>query len=251
MAITALAPIEIVARDPTIVSMPVDGIVQKVLVEPNSQVAPGARLVQLFDTVARNKLEVATREVAVAEARLEQASSLALSDPKGRHELGIAQAELALHRAERDYARDLLGHMSIAAETTGIVVFSDRKELEGKPLGTGDRLMQIARPGEVELRIDLAVADSIVLQPGARVRAFLDSDPLNAVIAEVVHVDYQARLSEAGVAAYRVIARIGDTERAPPRLGTRGTAQLEGPPGNLALLLFRRPLSALRQRFGL
>lgn len=251
MPITALAPIEIVARDPAIVAMPVDGIVQKVLVEPNSLVAPGTRLVQLVDTVARNKLEIATREVAVAEARLEQASSLALSDAKGRHEMGIAQAELALHRAERDYTRDQLEHMSITAEASGIAVFSDRKELEGKPLGTGDRLMQIARPGEVELRIDLAVADSIVLQPGAKVRAFLDSDPLNALAGEVMHVDYQARLSEAGVAAYRVIAKLVDADRAPPRLGTRGTAQIEGPPGTLGLFLFRRPLSAIRQRLGL
>jgi hypothetical protein len=81
--------------------------------------------------------------------------------------------------------------------------------------------MQIARPGQVEFRIDLAVADSIVLQPGAKVTAFLDSDPLNAVSATVERIDYQPRLTEANVAAYRIIAKLDETGREPPRFGTR------------------------------
>lgn len=83
-------------------------------------------------------------------------------------------------------------------------------------------------------------------------KAFLNSDPLNPVAGEVSQVDYQARLSEANVAVYRVVARIdGRADSEPHRLGTRGTAQLYGPPANLALFLFRRPLSALRQWAGL
>jgi hypothetical protein len=255
--ITALAPLEVVPRDPAVVAMPVDGVVQAVLVEPNATVAPGTPLVRLVDTVARNRHEVATREVAVAEARVERASSLGFSDPKGRHEIGIARAELALKIAERAYARELLAQQQVTATAAGIAVFSDRKDMEGKPLATGDRLMQIARPGEVELRIDLAAADSIVMQPGARVKAFLDSDPLAARVATVVRIDYQPRVTETGVAAYRIVAALdgapdtADGAEPAPRLGTRGTAQLYGPTGPLALYLFRRPLAALRQWAGL
>lgn len=248
--ITALAPLETVPRDAHVVAMPVDAIVQKVLVAPNDAVRAQQPLVRLVDTVARNKYEVAAREVTVAEARVERANSLSFSDPKGRHELGIARAELALRIAERNYARDMLQQLDIAAAVDGIAVFSDRKDLEGKPLSTGDRLMQIARPGQVEFRIDLAVADSIVLQPGAKVTAFLDSDPLNAVSATVERIDYQPRLTEANVAAYRMIAKLDETGREPPRFGTRGTAQVQGPQGNIWLLLFRRPLAALRQWAG-
>ncbi len=249
--ITALAPVEVVPRKPHIVAMPVDGLVQTVLVSPNEAVKAGQTLVRLSDTVARNKLALAEREVAVAEARVERASSLGFSDPKGRHDLGIARAELALRMAERNYARDLHEKLTIAAALDGIAVFSDRKDLEGKPFATGDRLLQIVQLGEIELEINLPVSDSIVLRPGAKARAFLDSDPLVAFSGEALRIDYQARVSDAKVAAYRIVASIDHSGREAPRLGTRGTAQLEGPSGPLGLLLFRRPLSALRQWLGL
>ena len=248
---SALAPAEVGPRDAIIAAMPIDGIVEHVLVSPNETVSAGQPLVRLVDTIARNKLELATQEVAVAEARLEQASSLAFSDPQGRHDLGIAQAELGLRMAERNFAGDMLDKSVIVADASGLAIYSDKKDLEGKPLSTGDRLMQIAKPGHVELRIDLPVADSIVLEPGARVRAFLDSDPLQAYTGVVTHVDYNARVSETHVAVHRVIAHLTDDARGTARLGTRGTAQIEGPKATLGLYLFRRPISALRQWIGL
>ena len=248
---TALAPLEIVAREPHVVAMPVDGIVQRVLVEPNATVASGQTIAQLVDTLARNKLELADREVLVAAARLEKASSLSFSDARGRHELGIARAELALRTAERNHARDLLERTSINASRKGIAVFSDRKDLEGKPLAVGERIMLIADPGSVELKIDLAVADSVVLTQGARVKAFLDSDPLHPIEAKVARIDFQARLSETSIATYRMVGEIEWDGRAPPQLGVRGTAQVYGPSAPLALYLLRRPLGALRQWAGL
>ena len=246
---TALAPLEVMARNPQTVTMPVEGIVQEVLVEPNATVVPGQRLVQLVDTIQRNKLELAEREVQVAEAKLEKASSLAFSDARGRHELGIARAELALRKADRNFARTLLDKTSIVAAKAGIAVFSDRKEFEGKPLAVGEKVMLIADPKAVELKIDLAVADSVVLAPGTRAKAFLDSDPLHPIEATVVRIDYQARLSETGVAAYHMVADLQGGE--PPQLGVRGTAQLYGPSAPLAVFLLRRPLSAFRQWVGL
>ena len=129
---TALAPLEVVARNPHVVAMPVDGIVQRVLVEPNATVTARQPLVQLVDTLARNKLELTEREVLVAAARLEKASSLSFSDARGRHDLGIARAELALRTAERNHARDMVERTSINASRNGIAVFSDRKDFEGK-----------------------------------------------------------------------------------------------------------------------
>jgi hypothetical protein len=248
---TALAPLEISARNPQIVTMPADGIVQQVLVEPNTTVVPGQRLVQLSDTIARNKLELSEREVLVAAARLEKASSLSFSDPRGRHDLGIAGAELALKKAERDFAKSIFDRTVLVARKAGVAVFSDRKDLEGKPLSAGDKVMMIVDPGAVELTINLAVADSVVLEPGARVKAFIDSDPMRPLEATVAHVDYQARVSESGVATYHLVAVLTAGERPSPQLGVRGTAQLYGPDAPLAVFILRRPLSAIRQWIGL
>jgi len=244
--ISVLAPVQVVPRDADVVAMPIEGIVQKVLVRPNEAVAAGAPLVRIVDTVLRNRAEVAEKEVAVVAARVEKATSLAYSDPRGRQELGIARAELELKLAEMKYARELLAQTVITAPQAGLAVFSDPKEIEGKPLGIGERLMLVAREGATELAISLPVADSIVLAAGLPVKAFLDADPLSAAAAEISHVDFQVRVDDAQVATYRVTARL-KSEDARLKLGSRGTAQILGERVPLFFYVFRRPLTALRQ----
>jgi HlyD family secretion protein len=248
---TALAPVEVMARGAVSLAMPMDGQVQDVLVAPSSRVETGAVLVRLVDTHARNKLEIAEREMAVAEARLAKANQLAIADVRGRHELGIARVELALRAAERDYARELFRKLEITASVAGVVLFGDKKDLIGRPLVTGDRLMEIADPRDVELKIEVPVADAVVVMHGARVKVFLDADPLHPVEATVTHFDYQARINEARVAVHRVFATIGPTDLRGHRLGIRGTAQIYGPSTPLGYLLLRRPIAATRQWFGL
>lgn len=248
--ISVLAPLEVVPRTADVVAMPFEGIVQQVLVKPNASVGAGTPLVRLVDTVQRNRAEIAAREVEVAAARVEKATSLAFTDPRGREELGIARAELTLKQAEYTYARELLGQTVIKAERPGIAVFSDPRELEGRPLSTGDRLMLVAKPGEMEFKISLPVADSIVLQPGLPVKGFLDSDPLNPAAAKIATIDRHVRVDERQIASYRITARLDDDSTA-ATLGARGTAQIQGERAPLVLYLLRRPLTALRQWIGL
>ena len=248
---TALAPVEVVARDPVLVTAPIDGQIAEILTEPNTAVTAGQPLVRLVDTQPRNKLQIAEREVIVAEARLQKASQLAFTDARGRHDLGIARAELALRSAEREFAREIMAKTEITAARAGLAVFPDKRELAGKPLQMGDRIMEIADPRHVELKIDLPVADALVIDAGGRVKIFLDSDPLAPLEAHIVHADYRARVAEGRIAAYQVIARFTDNARPPPRIGVRGSAQLFGERVSLGFFLFRRPLSAIRQWVGL
>ena len=110
--------------------------------------------------------------------------------------------------------------------------------------------MEIADPARVEIRIDVPVSDSIILAPGARVTAYLDSDPLRPLAATIVRADYQARARDNGAMAFRVVAELSDAQATPPRLGIRGTAQLYGSSVSLGFYLLRRPISALRQWIG-
>ena len=162
----ALAPVEIIARDPFIVAAPIDGVIDAIPVEPNQKVKSGDILVKLADTTLKNRFEVADREVQVAEARLKQSNQIAFSDSRGMHEIGIARAELSLKLAERDFARDLLAKTQIAAPHDGLAIYSDRRELIGRPVAVGERILEISEPAKVEARIDLPVADAIALTPG-------------------------------------------------------------------------------------
>ena len=251
VSMTALAPVEVVPRDPIIVTSGVEGVVRNVLVEPNASVQKGQVVVSLADTVLKNRLEIAEREVGVAETKYKKAAQLAFVDVRGRHELAEAQAELALKMSERDYARDLLERAEIKAERDGMAFFGDRKDLIGRPVAVGEKLMEIASPADVAFQVDLGVADAIVLHERARVRVYLDSDPLNPIEARLVRAGYQARVRENQQLAFRLVAEADPTHAAAARLGVRGTAQVYSDSVPLGFYLFRRPIAAARQWLGL
>jgi hypothetical protein len=135
---------------------------------------------------------------------------------------------------------------TIKAPNTGVTVFSDKQGLLGKPVAVGERIMQLADPGKIEVAIEVAVSDAIELKPDTRVKIFLDSEPLRAREARIVSADYLASVRPNNALAFRVIAKL-DEPISLPRIGARGTAEIYGGKVRLALYLFRRPLSALRQ----
>lgn len=250
VSMTTLAPLEIGPRDAFIVAAPIDGVVEEILVPPSSEVVQGQVLLRFADTISRNKFIIAEREVAVADARLKKSMQQSFSDVRGRHEVGIAQAELQLKRAERDLAREVLGRSVVKAARAGTVVFGDPRDLLGKPLQTGEKIMEIADPTKVEIRIDVSVNEPTTLWGGARVKAFLDSSPLRPREAQLVRADYQARLREGNALSFRAVAQIENDGKPPPRLGVRGTAQIYGNTVPLFYYLLRRPIAAVRQWTG-
>lgn len=246
----ALAPAEIIAEKPFVVAAPIDGVVQEIAVAPNARVAPGDVLVRYVDTAQKNQLQIAERDMGVADAKLRQIGQSAFADEKARRDIGETRAELALKVAERDFARDTFARTSVKAERAGVAVYADRKEWYGKPVAVGQRILEIADPAQVGVRIDLPVADSVVLEPGAKVRVFLDNDALRVVDAHVSVATPIARPTETNVLAYRIVARLDEGEAA-PRLGARGTAQVFGSWVPLGFYLFRRPITWARQKVGL
>ncbi len=248
--LTVLSPAEVTPIEPRIVAAPLDGVIDAIMVDPNANVQEGQLLLRMSDTALRNELAVAEQDVKVAEAKLKQVSQGAVADPRVRGELAVTRTELSLATAKRDYAADLLQRSKVTAPASGVVIFTDKRDWIGRPVSTGERIMEIADPLKVQIRIDVPVADAVAVTSGARVRAFLDSDPLRPIAAHVRSASYEAQLVEGNVLAYRVYASI-DESRADLRLGIRGTAQVFGEKVPLAYYLFRRPIAAIRQRLGL
>ncbi|WP_176514241.1 efflux RND transporter periplasmic adaptor subunit [Pseudomonas faucium] len=245
---SVLAPAEVVPRNGQVVSAPLDGVVAEILVKPNQAVQAGQLLARFDATTLKAQADVAERTLGVAQAELKANTQRAFSDADSSARLDLLAARVEQKRAERDYARDLLARSEVRAEREGIAVFADAQRFIGKPMRTGERLMDIADPAQAELRIELPVADAIGLEQGAQVALFLDSDPLNRHGATLERMAYQAQATPAGQLAYRLDASF---EQAPPRIGLRGTAKVFGARAPLALYLLRRPLAALRQAVGL
>ncbi len=246
---SALAPVEIVATEPVVVAAPIDGVIARFMVTPNQSVTAGQPLFAFDDTTLRNQATVAERTLGVAQAELHQAVQGAFADRKQAGQMALLEAQTRLRAAELEFARSLLARVVVTAERAGIAVFTDANDWIGRPVVTGQRILQIADPERVEARVALPVRDAITLAVGARIDLFLDNDPLKVLSARLAIASFDADLTPAGVMAYRLTANL-ESGQEPPRIGLQGTANVHGRPVPLLLYLFRRPLTGLRQWLG-
>lgn len=248
VAQTALAPAEVIAETPLLVAAPIDGVISAFAVEPNQPVKAGQELFRFDDTNLRSQRDVAQRTLEVAQADLHRATQGAFDDATASAQVELLRAQVALRQTELDYAEAMFARLTVKAERAGIAVFADPQQWIGRPVKTGERILQIADPKHAALRVDLHVGQALALQPGARITLFLDNNPLHALNAKLIRSSYEAEALPDNTLAYRLDAAFTDGDV--PRIGFRGTAKVYGERAPLFLYLFRRPLSALRQMLG-
>lgn len=247
--ISTVAPVKVMAKDPVVVSAPIDGVIADVLVHPNQTVQAGTALFRYEDTTLRNQFLVAEKQLTVAQAEQSQSVQAGFGDPQRKAEVRLKEAEVDLRHTELQYAREMLDQVEVIAPQAGLLLYSDKSDWIGRPVTVGERIMEIANPRQIELRIDLPVADAIVLKEGAEALVFLNALALESFPATVVHASYHAEVLPGDVLAYRVTAQL--TAPDPRiRIGWQGTAKVYGEEGPLAYLLLRRPITALRQWVG-
>ena len=247
--LSTLAPVEVVPRDPSVVTAPLDGVLGDILVHPNTLVQTGQTLFRYEDTKFRNQFEVAEKNLSVTWMEYRKVSQGAFTDHDTGAGMPVQASEVRLKEAERDYAWDMLQKVEVKSSRTGIVIFTDKSEWIGKPVVVGERIMEVANPKEFELKIDLPVEDAIVLREGAEVEVFLNANPLRAIPAQLIHASYHASILPTNVLAYRVEAEFTESPE-DIRIGWQGTAKIYGEPVTLFFYLFRRPLGVLRQTLG-
>lgn len=244
-----LAPAEVVALDATLIASPVDGVIKSVHVRPNEAVTAGQLLLSLDDTVLRNRLAVLTQSVAVADAELHANTQRAFDDMRSKAELSLLSGRAHERRAELAAVREQLERINLYAEHDGIAVFADADDWLGRPVSTGERIMQLASPESAGVLIQVPVADALVLHTGADVKLFLTVRPLSPLKAQVFESSYQATLSDEQVASYRLKAKFVEEEDI-ARIGLRGTAKVYGSWTVLGYYILRRPFASLREWTG-
>jgi hypothetical protein len=249
VTLSALAPAEVVAFQPTIIRAPLEGVVDRFEVQPNEQVKEGQVLLVLDRRAIENKLEVASKALAVAEAEYRQAAQQAVFEDKSRALLAVLKGRAEQRRADVTYNQSLLDRIRVTATRGGLALFDDPNAWIGRPVAIGERLIEIADPDQAEIEIWLPVSDAITLKPGARVDFFLNVAPDAPLRASLRQASYEATQSSSGLLGYRLKAKLADGERV-PRIGLKGTAKVYGDQVSLVYYLLRRPLAAARQFVG-
>ncbi|MCK9237945.1 MAG: biotin/lipoyl-binding protein [Thiopseudomonas sp.] len=244
-----LAPAEVIAMDAAVVAAPMDGVIKSLAVRPNQPVKIGDVLFVLDDTVLRNRQAVLSKSVAVADAELMANTQRAFDDMRSKGELTMLAGRAQERRAELASVQEQLSRTVIRASHEGIAVFADPDDWLGRPVSTGERIMQVANPSKPGVLIEVPVADAMVLHEGAPVKLFLTVRPLSPLRASVVQSSYQAYLSDERIASYRLRAEFTELTQ-DARIGLRGTAKVYGNWTVLGYYLMRRPLASLRELTG-
>ena len=246
--LSVLAPGELVPAKPAVIRAPLDGVVGQFHVQPNQEVRKGQPLFNFDQAALAARQDVAAQALATAQVEYRQHAQQAVSDPRAKTQLSIMLGKIEERRAEADYVKDQFQRATVTAPQDGIALFDDPSEWTGKPVQTGERIMRIAAPHDVEVEAWVPMGDAIPLSDQARVELYLAATPLEPVSAQVRYVAHDAVLRPDGVYAYRVRARL--MAGTGQRVGLKGTVKLSGESVPLIYWMLRRPLATARQTLG-
>ncbi|MEO6276745.1 HlyD family efflux transporter periplasmic adaptor subunit [Roseateles sp.] len=243
--LTVLAPAELVAADAAVVRAPLDGVIERFQVQPNQAVTRGQALFNFDEAPIASRLDVARQALATAEMEYRQIAQIALADPRAKGQLAAVQGRIEERRAEAAFLDDQFQRSRVASPRDGIAIFDDPSEWEGRPVHTGERILRVVDPHQVEVEAWLPVGDALPLPAGAELKLYLAATPLDPVTATLRYIAHDAVQRPDGSYAYRVRARLNaPTEH---RIGLKGTGRLQAGWVPLAYWVLRRPLAIVRQ----
>ena len=242
--LTVIGQGELVPRHPVVVRAPLDGVIHEFHVSPNQKVKAGEPLFSYDNELVRSRMQVAQQSLASAQADYRQSAQSALYDPKAKYQMAALVGKLQEKQAELKFLQEQVGRTTVTAPQAGVVIFDEVSEWIGKPVQTGERVVRVADPADVELEVWVNLADAVPLQAGDEVKLFLAANPLEALQAQVRWVGYEAQARPDGSWAYRLRAELSQPSAYP--VGAKGTARLSSERVPLIYWLLRKPLAVLR-----
>ena len=247
---TSTAPVEVVAKNPFLITSPFDGVVKKIIANNNDQIKPGDLLVLLEDIDLSNEFNLAKQSLQVAEKELLRTRQSSFTDNEQKSRLAELVAQVDLKRVELKSAERKLKNSKIYSEKKGVVIVDRKSDWQGKPVAVGEKILTIADPNNIEFLIWLPVKDSIVINQDANTNIFLDINPMSSYKGNIIRSTYEPELSPEEVLSYKLISSFKGN-RDTPRIGLRGTAKVYGNRTILFYYLFRKPITFIRQLIGI
>ena len=247
---SVLAPAEVIAQDPWPVRSPLDGVVERILVEPNAGVKQGDVLLKLDTTELATRLAVAVKSLEIARVELRQARQQALNDREAKLRLTYLNGRVEQLEAEKSYVESLLERAAIQSPINGVALVDAPEEWAGKPVTLGQRIMTVAEPSRVRLEILLPMDEYLPQASGDTVLFFPNVSPGSPLTARIYQVGFHAQETPQAGQAFRLRADF-ESGGSDPRLGVRGSAKLYGSRAPLVYALLRKPFMKLRQWLGI
>jgi len=247
--ITSTAPVEVVPKNPILITSPFDGVVKNIVANNNDKINSGDLLVMLEDTDLLNNYNLSKQSLQVAEKELLRSRQSSFTDNKEKARLAELVAQVDLKKAEVESTGEKLKNTKLYASKKGIAIVDQKNDWQGRPVSVGEKIMTIANPNNVEFLVWLPVKDSLIIKENSNVKVFLDINPIKPLKGKLLRASYEPSLSPEEVLSYKIgVSYEGEV---PPRIGLRGTAKIYGSRVTLFYYLFRKPITFVRQLIGI
>lgn len=243
--LTVLAPGELVAANPATIRAPLDGVIADFSVSPNQTVTAGQLLFSFDQAPVGSRLDVAREALGTAQAEYRQAAQTMLNDPRAKALLATSLGKIAEKQAQANFLENQAQRSRVLAPQAGIVLFDDPYEWIGRPVQTGERIMQVASGSDVEIEAWIPIGDAIPVSADAPLYLYLAASPLSPISGTLRYMSHRATPRPDGSYAYRVRAKLNAA--ADQRIGLKGTAKLAGGYVPMIYWILRRPLASIRQ----
>jgi hypothetical protein len=244
-----VAPCEVVAKDPFLITAPLEGIIAEMVVKPGEPVKKDQLLFMYDKQVPLQQLKVAEKQVEVTNAQLNRVLTLGLSDPSSLNEAAIWKAQLAKDKIELDLARYHASQLDVTSPTEGIAIYDNPDEWRGRPVKVGERVLVVSRPNETKIRIWLPERDNIVIRHDKPVKIVLNIRPMTSYYANLTYISDYSAVTDKGVPSFTAEAE-WVTTHSDIKLGLKGTAILYGENVSLFYWIIRKPWASLRDILG-
>ncbi len=249
-----VAPCEIIARTPFMVTAPLSGVISQVLVKSGEVVAVDDPLFVYDDRVVREELNIARQQMKILETGIRITKINALSSQDARAELEIMKYKLKQEKIRLRMAEYRNAKINVTAEAAGTVItIGNPDEWRGRPVTMGEKVLVITDPAEISLRLWISEADNVDFAEDAPVKILLNAMPDESFAARLHYVAQSVTLSGDGVPAVMAEGSFeGLTQRKLRllRIGLKGNAIIYGEKVSVAYWLLRKPWTSLRRIVG-
>lgn len=249
VSVSTLGNAQVVAKNPTIITAPMNGIVKKVYVKSNDTIKKGEVLVSFDDIEIKGKQRVAAQTINVSASEMIKQERASFFDPSIKNRLEESRAERAVKSMEYHAISAQLKKLTVFSPTKGIVILDNPDEMIGKPFKAGEKLLSIVDPSNIKVEILVGAHESNIIQRGDITAIYLDNDPFHPLSGTITDLYYEPVIAPSNILSYKAYVTL-DANQTLPSIGMCGKVKIKGEDVSLFTYLMRKPLAYLRWYFG-
>lgn len=249
LRLRVVAPCEVVPTDPYVMTTPLEGRIESIVVDHGQFVEKGDLLFSYDKRLPAYQLDIEKKELEISLSNLERAQNKGYEDTESLKEMETLRLLANKELLDVDLGNYQFSKLDVKAPIAGLVEIKNPKEWRGKQVTIGERVLTIFNENHTHVEIEIPHDDRITFDRKVPVKVFLNVNPDTSYLAQLRYISSYTKVSEDNTVIFLAEADWKGNVQAKP--GLKGTAVLYGDKVSLIYWLLRKPISTFRKITGI